>query len=167
MIILQLMIYNYILIYTLLSNTVIIFVIKIKYYNMAEKQKRIISIKRDKKSEEQNPPQQEKNSSLKNEGIILVSQEQESDPFKVELLQKGYSIISENEFGVTVRKAIGKPTFMLRTKNGYLEKLKPNNLYLPESTNIAMKMRIAGLGINSQQYLAQLVMKDLIENNLL
>ncbi len=132
---------------------------------MAEKQRRIISIKRDKKSEE-NPSQQENNSSQKNEGIILASQKQENDPFKAELLQKGYSIISENEFGVIVRKAIGKPTFMLRTKNGYLETLKPNNLYLPESINIAMKMRIASLGINSQQYLAQLVMKDLRENNL-
>lgn len=135
---------------------------------MADKEKRVISIRRKKDVEEQNSPQQVINSSPKNTGIILASsQEQETDPFKVELLQKGYSIISENEFGVTVRKAIGKPTFIPRTKNGYFEKGKPNNLRLPESINTAMKMHIANLGINAQQYFIQLIMKDLRENDLL
>lgn len=56
---------------------------------------------------------------------------------------------------------------MPRTKYGYFEEDKPNNLRLPESINTAMKMHVASMGINIQQYLIQLVMKDLGEKNLL
>lgn len=136
---------------------------------MATKDKRTISIsRRPQKTNTGTSQQPEQQSSPNKKGIILASaQEQETDPFKVELLQKGYSIISENEYGVTVRKAVGKPTFIPQTKNGYFEKGKPNNLRLPESINTAMKMRVAGMGINTQQYLTQLVMKDLKDNGLI
>ena len=102
-----------------------------------------------------------------NGGIILASSAQtlEKDPFKIELINKGYKIISENDYGVIVRKAAGKPSFLARTEKGYFEDLKPNSLFLPESINTAMKVHIAGMHINAQQYLTQLVMKDLKENN--
>lgn len=166
------MIYNYITLYTLLSYTIIIFVIKLKHNNMAakDKDKRTVTIRRsvnkvNDSSTTQQPEEQQ--SSLNRKGIILASATQETDPFKIELNQKGYSILSENEYGVTVRKTLGKPTFMPRTRNGYFEEEKPNNVRLPESINTAMKMRVAGMRINSQQYITQLIMKDLRENDLL
>ncbi len=135
---------------------------------MATKNKRTISISRNPQKTDPEVSQQPEKQSLQNKkGIILASAQQETDPFKTELLQRGYFIISENEYGVTVRKAIGKPTFMPRTKYGYFEEDKPNNLRLPESINTAMKMHVASMGINIQQYLIQLVMKDLGEKNLL
>lgn len=165
------MIYNYITLYTLLSNTIIIFVIKLKHNNMAtkDKDKRTVTIRRsaNKAADSSVTQQSEEQISLNRKGIILASAAQETDPFKIELSQKGYTILSENEYGVTVRKTLGKPTFMPRTPKGYFEDEKPNNVRLPESINTAMKMRVVGMGINSQQYITQLIMKDLRENNLL
>lgn len=136
--------------------------------NTGTKNKRTIKISRSpQKADMETTPQPEKHVASNQKGIILASAQQETDPFKIELIQKGYSIISENEYGVTVRKALGKPTFMPRTKHGYFEESKPNNLRLPESINTVMKMHIASMGINAQQYLTQLVMKDLREKNLL
>ncbi|WP_373155245.1 hypothetical protein [Bacteroides cellulosilyticus] len=102
-----------------------------------------------------------------NSGIILASSTQvpEKDPFKVELINKGYKIVSENDYGAIVRKATGKPSFLARTANGYFEELKPNSLFLPKSIYTAMKTHIASMNINAQQYLTQLVLKDLKENN--
>lgn len=135
---------------------------------MGTKDKRTITISRNpQKVETETSRQAEKQPLPEKKGIILASAQQETDPFKIELLQKGYSIISENEYGVIVRKAIGKPTFLPRTKHGYFEESKPNNLRLPESINTVMKMHVANLGINAQQYLTQLIMKDLSEKNLL
>ena len=135
---------------------------------MGTKDKRTITISRNpQKVETETFRQPEKQPLPEKKGIILASAQQETDPFKIELFQKGYSIISENEYGVIVRKAIGKPTFLPRTKYGYFEEGKPNNLRLPESINTVMKMHVASLGINIQQYLTQLIMKDLSEKNLL
>lgn len=135
---------------------------------MGTKDKRTITISRNpQKVETETSRQPEKQPLPEKKGIILASAQQETDPFKIELFQKGYSIISENEYGVIVRKAIGKPTFLPRTKHGYFEESKPNNLRLPESINTVMKMHIASLGINIQQYLTQLIIKDLSEKNLL
>lgn len=165
------MIYNYITLYTLLSNTIIIFVIKLKHNNMAtkDKDKRTVTIRRsaNKAADSSATQQSEEQISLNRKGIILASATQETDPFKIELSQKGYTILSENEYGVTARKTLGKPTFMPRTRNGYFEEEKPNNVRLPESINTAMKMRVAGMGINFQQYITQLIMKDLRDNDLL
>lgn len=91
----------------------------------------------------------------------------ESDPLKLEIGKRGYKIISENEYGVKVQKSQGKPSFLARTVNGYFEPEKPTTLLLPESLNTTMKVHIAGLNINAQQYLTQLIMKDLREKNLL
>ena len=106
-------------------------------------------------------------STSNNSGIILASSAQvvEKDPFKVELINKGYKIVSENDYGAIVCKATGKPSFLARTANGYFEELKPNSLFLPKSIYTAMKVHIASMNINAQQYLTQLVMKDLKENN--
>ena len=135
---------------------------------MRTKDKRTITISRNpQKVETETSRQPEKKPLPEKKGIILASAQQETDTFKIELFQKGYSIISENEYGVIVRKAIGKPTFLPRTKYGYFEEGKPNNLRLPESINTVMKMHVANLGINAQQYLTQLIMKDLSEKNLL
>lgn len=165
------MIYNYITIYTLFSNSIYIFVFKLKHNNMGtkDKNKRTVTIRRtaNKGTDTTVTQQPEGQSPLNSKGIILASAAQETDPFKIELREKGYTILSENEYGVTVRKTMGKPTFMPRTSNGYFEEEKPNNVRLPESINTAMKMRVASLGINAQQYIAQLIMKDLRDNNLL
>lgn len=138
---------------------------------MATKDKRTVVINRkpvNKGTEASVSQQQAKQTSgTQTQGIILASaQESDSDPHKAELRQKGYSILSENEYGVIVRKAQGKPTFMARTANGYFETGKPSNIFLPESINTAMKKHIAG-SITAQQYIIQLVMKDLRENGLL
>lgn len=101
-------------------------------------------------------------------GITLASNSTtETDPFKLELSKRGYKIISENEYGVKVQKSQGKPSFLARTVNGYFEPEKPTTLMLPESINTAMKVHIAGLNMNAQQYLTQLVMKDLREKNII
>lgn len=101
-------------------------------------------------------------------GITLASNSAtETDPLKLEISKRGYKIISENEYGVKVQKSQGKPSFLARTVNGYFEPEKPTTLLLPESLNTTMKVHIAGLNINAQQYLTQLVMKDLREKNLL
>lgn len=101
-------------------------------------------------------------------GITLASNSTtETDPLKLELSKRGYKIISENEYGVKVQKSQGKPSFLARTVNGYFEPEKPTTLMLPESINTAMKVHIAGLNMNAQQYLTQLVMKDLREKNII
>lgn len=101
-------------------------------------------------------------------GITLASTStQETDPLKLEISKRGYKIISENEYGVKVQKSQGKPSFLARTANGYFEPEKPTTLLLPESLNTSMKVHIAGLNINAQQYLTQLVMKDLREKNII
>lgn len=101
-------------------------------------------------------------------GITLASTStQETDPLKLEISKRGYKIISENEYGVKVQKSQGKPSFLARTTNGYFEPEKPTTLLLPESLNTSMKVHIAGLNINAQQYLTQLVMKDLREKNII
>lgn len=136
---------------------------------MATKDKRTVVINRKpvNKGTEASVSQQQAKQTSGTQGIILASaQESDSDPYKAELRQKGYSILSENEYGVIARKAQGKPTFMARTANGYFETGKPSNIFLPESINIAMKKHIAG-SITAQQYIIQLIMKDLKENGLL
>lgn len=157
--------------YTILSISIAIFVTKLKHNNMPnkDKDKRTVTIRRSANkggdiATTQKPKEQP---ALKQKGIILASAIQETDPFKIELNQRGYTILSENEYGATVRKAMGKPTFIVRTNNGYFEEEKPSSIRLPESINTAMKMRIAGMKISSQQYIVQLIMKDLMENNLL
>jgi hypothetical protein len=102
-------------------------------------------------------------------GIALASASvvTEKDPAKAELIQQGYIIVAENEYGVIVRQAKGKPTFMAKTKDGYADATKRNTLLLPDSIDRAMKMRVASMGINVIQYLTQLVMKDLKEHNII
>lgn len=163
------MIYNYIMIYTLSSNNYIIFVIKIilTYMPSKDNKKRVVNISR-KPQKEENNSEQIRNNSSPTGGIVLASAiDSEKDPLKVELEQKGYIILSENEYGVIARKSKGKPTFLARTSKGYFENEKPNSLLLPESINTAMKIHAVNKGINAQQYIVQLIMKDLKENNLL
>lgn len=113
-------------------------------------------------------PEQKTQLAVSPTGITLASTStQETDPLKLEISKRGYKIISENEYGVKVQKSQGKPSFLARTVNGYFEPEKPTTLLLPESLNTTMKVHIAGLNINAQQYLTQLVMKDLREKNLL
>lgn len=136
---------------------------------MATKDKRTVVINRNplNKGSEASASQQQVKQNSSTSGIILAStQESDDDPYKAELRQKGYSILSENEYGVLARKAQGKPTFMARTANGYFEIEKPSNILLPESINTAMKKHIAG-NITAQQYIIQLIMKDLRENGCL
>ena len=138
---------------------------------MQEKNKRVVKITRkaaNKENQSGSSSQPTQESLSRTSGIILASdQKLETDPFKVELEQKGYIILSENEHGVCARKAQGKPTFLARTVNGYLEREKPCSLYLPESINTAMKVHIANKKMNAQEYILQLIMKDLKENKLL
>lgn len=113
-------------------------------------------------------PEQKTQLAVSPTGITLASTStQETDPLKLEISKRGYKIISENEYGVKVQKSQGKPSFLARTTNGYFEPEKPTTLLLPESLNTSMKVHIAGLNINAQQYLTQLVMKDLREKNII
>ena len=132
-----------------------------------ENKKRVVSISRKPKKEEDNS-EHIRNTPSPTGGIVLASaKDSEKDPLKAELSQKGYIILSENEYGVIARNSKGKPTFLARTSKGYFENEKPSSLLLPESINTAMKIHVASKGINAQQYIVQLIMKDLKENNLL
>jgi aminoglycoside/choline kinase family phosphotransferase len=91
---------------------------------------------------------------------------EEKDPMKAALIHKGYILIAENEYGVVVRQAKGKPTFLAKTKEGYKEGDKRNTLVLPDAIDRAMKMRVASTGSSVMQYLTQLVMRDLNENGI-
>lgn len=135
---------------------------------MSEENKRRVSITRKSSNESNGKTTKQSTNQSGTGGICLAStKESEKDPFKVELDENGYRIISENEYGVIVQKAKGKPTFMARTTNGYLELGKPSTIFLPESINIAMKKCVADKCINAQQYILQLIIKDLRENDFL
>lgn len=112
------------------------------------------------KAEPQSPP------TPSTGGIALASAETEKDPFKLELKEHGYIILQENEFGVIARKTIGKPTFLPLTKDGYLSQKDKKSFMLPTSPVVAMKVRAANLNITIDQYVTQLIMKDLKENGI-
>lgn len=112
----------------------------------------------------QQPPQ---HPSSPTGGIALASAASETDPFKLDLLSHGYTIISEDEYGVVARQEKGKSIFMAKGNKGYLEPSKRNTVFLPESITTAMKICVASMNVTVSQYLTQLVMKDLKERNLL
>lgn len=129
--------------------------------------KKDISLKRNKGTDTA-PEQKTQVAATSPSGITLASNSPiETDPLKLELSKRGYKIISENEYGVKVQKSHGKPSFLARTVNGYFEPEKPTTLMLPASINTKMKVHIAGLNMDAQQYLTQLVMKDLREENII
>lgn len=99
-------------------------------------------------------------------GINLASAEVESDPFRKSLMNAGYIIIEENEYGAVVRMDKGKPTFIPKTKKGFdpNEKEVRNSVVLPEHVDTAMKVYAAKMRMSTTQYLTQLIIADLRKN---
>lgn len=99
-------------------------------------------------------------------GINLASAEVESDPFRKSLINAGYIIIEENEYGAVVRMDKGKPTFIPKTKKGFdpNEKEVRNSVVLPEHVDTAMKVYAAKMRMSTTQYLTQLIIADLRKN---
>lgn len=97
--------------------------------------------------------------------IALASAEVEQDPFKKNLINSGYSIIYEDEYGVIARQDKGKPVFMARTKNGYSKPANRNSVLLPDELDTAMKVRAASLRLNTSDYISRLIIDDLKSNN--
>ena len=99
-------------------------------------------------------------------GINLASAEVESDPFRKSLMNAGYIILEENEYGAVVRMDKGKPTFIPKTKKGFdpNEKEVRNSVVLPEHVDTAMKVYAAKMRMSTTQYLTQLIIADLRKN---
>lgn len=96
-------------------------------------------------------------------GIHLASATTESDPFRKSLIDAGYIILEENDYGCVCRFEKGKPTFIPKTKQGFNpnEKEIRISVTLPEHVDTAVKVNAARLRITTSQYLAQLIIADL------
>lgn len=99
-------------------------------------------------------------------GINMASTFVETDPFRKSVIDAGYAIQEENEYGVVVRMEKGKPTFIPRTQKGFdpSERTVRCTVVVPEHIDIAMKVHTAKNRMSASQYIIQLIVADLRKN---
>ena len=95
--------------------------------------------------------------------ISLASAPVETDAFRKSVIEAGYTIQEENEYGVVVRMEKGKPTFIPRTNKGFdpNERTVRSTVVIPEHIDIALKVYAAKNRMTASQYITQLIVADL------